>query len=77
MSDIDYQSTLMMKTFSAGNVEQCLTVMTQPDDVYEYWEIFNVTLTLVSPMSNRIMITHDNTDVVIVDDANTRRSITS
>ena len=58
----------MMKTFSAGNIEQCLNVTTQQDEVYEYWEIFNVTLTLVSPISDRIMITHDNTDLVIVDD---------
>ena len=74
VSDTDYQSTTMMKTFSTSNVEQCLNVVTLPDDVYEYWEIFNVTLTLVSPMSNRIMITRNITDVEIMDEDS--RSIT-
>ena len=64
----DYQSTTMRKTFNAGNVEQCLNVAIQQDEIYEYWEIFNITLALVSPISDRIMITRSSTDVVIIDD---------
>ena len=72
----DYQSTTMEKSFNTANVEQCLDVAIQQDEIYEYWEIFNITLALVSPISDRIMITRSSTDVVIVDDESMSRLIT-
>ena len=68
VSGIDYQTTSEMKTFNMENTLQCLEVITHSDEVFEYWERFNVTVTIVNPNSpDKIRGTMRITKVVIQD----------
>ena len=54
----------MQRTFTRSTMSHCVAVQTIQDSIYEYYEIFNVTLTAVNPTA-RVTISREFTDLYI------------
>ena len=58
---------MMMKTFTPSDSLQCIDVTILPDDIFEYYEIINVTLRVVA--AERVILGNQfTTDIRIIDD---------
>ena len=63
----DYDSVTMMKTFTPSDTLQCIDVTILPDEIFEYYELINVTLIVVA--DERVILGDQfTTDIRIIDD---------
>ena len=75
-SSSDYHTSSMDTEFSSTVSEVCLLVQTISEDppVYEYFEVFNVTLSIINPNTNSRVRSGGLTTTVRITDKHSRRN---